>query len=171
MLLLCKAKGIGNQLFSFSLFSCQMLLDVSRCLCSGWGQAGAAGAGAAPAWGHPPCAASAQVITGGEARSLNRHLSTDVLLCRGSEPTAASSEAWGTRSNMHNPTGKLPMWGGELRERWCDKRGCRVMSQSWVPHCPAEMGPTGSVAWKRGAEEGFRERCLELNRGGRSVGT
>ncbi|XP_050169234.1 uncharacterized protein LOC126638945 [Myiozetetes cayanensis] len=39
----------------------------------------------------------------GEAHPLHGPLSTDLPLCGGSKPTAAPSEAVGTRRNMHNP--------------------------------------------------------------------
>lgn len=79
----------------------------------------------------------------------------------------------GTRSNMHNPAGKTPYVGwGAPGEGGGDRRGHRAVSQSWVPRCPAEMWPTGSVAWDKGAEEGFiGERSLRLSRGDGSAGT
>nr|XP_009914698.1 PREDICTED: uncharacterized protein LOC104316123 [Haliaeetus albicilla] len=49
-------------------------------------------------------------MVGGEARPLDGHLSTDVLLCRGSKPTAASSEAEGQEATCIILQVKLPMW-------------------------------------------------------------
>ncbi|XP_049683016.1 uncharacterized protein LOC126049929 [Accipiter gentilis] len=49
-------------------------------------------------------------MAGGEARPLDGHLSTDVLLCRASKPTAASSEAEGQEATCIILQVKLPMW-------------------------------------------------------------
>lgn len=58
-----------------------------------------------------------QAMAGGEARPLDGHLSTDVLLCRASKPTAASSEAEGQEATCIILQVKLPMWGEELQEK------------------------------------------------------
>ena len=148
-----------------------MLLDLTRCLCAGWGQVGEL----ERVQPQPGAILAAQPLPRWswveKPHPLDGRLSTDVLLCRGNKPKAASSEAGGQEETCI-VLQVNSVWCGELQERCCDRKGHRVMSQSWVPRCPTEMWPMVSVAWQKGAEEGFiGDRSSRLSRGGGSAGT